>query len=61
MFFENISFSVFRRGCVETILFPRLTRDRIKASHINLIDKACSFASPRQARGQGDFDLLILK
>nr|DAZ54645.1 MAG TPA: hypothetical protein [Caudoviricetes sp.] len=29
-----------------------MTRDRVKAGHIHLIDMAGFFASPRQARGQ---------
>lgn len=40
----------------KTVLFPRLTRERIKTDRILLIDKACSYAASRQARGQGCFD-----
>lgn len=35
---------------VHSLLSPRLTRDRVKAGHIHLIDMAGFFASPRQAR-----------
>ena len=41
--------------CVKTVLFPRLTRDRIKTDPY-LIDKVRPFAAPHQVRGQEDFD-----
>lgn len=39
------------------VLFPCLTRDRIRTGHINQIDKVCFFAAPCQARGQDSFYL----